>query len=184
MLEPFNVNYYAALADLSHDMGLEHAHKFYNTHIDLIRNTNIKDYDRIALHKAVCFLNNAYGYSRTRHTIDAMTDYSRYEVALNILEGRILKNIEVNRECNRIKFTTIDDYTYDMYHEQDCCESVTIEDVTGDLDDLIGDVIMLAETVTNMEENRDYDIHMTWTFYKLRTRKGDVTLRIIKWLLQ
>ena len=68
-----------------------------------------------------------------------------------------------------------------MYHWQDCCESVTIEDVVGDLADLVGEPILIAEEATS-DENPDgveTDIWgtCTWTFYKFATRKGSVTIR-------
>jgi len=81
-------------------------------------------------------------------------------------------------ECNgteEIIFTTIDGEKYKMYHEQDCCEQVTLEDVTGNLDDLIGSPITMAEEVTQ-EGETDFGTE-TWTFYKLATVKGYVTLR-------
>jgi len=66
-----------------------------------------------------------------------------------------------------------------MYHSQECCESVKIEDFCGDLDDLVGSEILLAEKVTNNENPKPdgEDEFFTWTFYKLSTIKGSVTIR-------
>ena len=62
-------------------------------------------------------------------------------------------------------------------HFQDCCEAVYIEDINGDLNDLIGVPITQAEET--IEESRDdgYDDGATWTFYKFATVKGYVTVR-------
>lgn len=63
---------------------------------------------------------------------------------------------------------------FTFYHDQDCCEHVRIEDITGDLSDLVGSPILLAEESTNNEDpNRD----CTWTFYKFATIKGYVDIR-------
>ena len=67
-----------------------------------------------------------------------------------------------------------------MYHSQDCCESVTIDDINGDLNDLIGTTILLAELRTNINECGpvdEYDESYTWSFYTFRTRKGFVDIR-------
>ena len=68
-----------------------------------------------------------------------------------------------------------------FYHDQDCCESVTIEDIVGDLADLQNSEIVEAECVTD-EHPTDYANEVyesyTWTFYKFRTKKGCVT---VKW---
>lgn len=67
---------------------------------------------------------------------------------------------------------------YELVHEQDCCESVLIEDIEGDLNDLIGsEILQSGEIISRMEENaKDYD-SCTWTFYKIATVKGYVTIR-------
>lgn len=70
--------------------------------------------------------------------------------------------------------------TIRMYHQQDCCESVYVEDIIGSLDDLVGGQMVLIEERVNPEEAEATSDHYgteTWTFYEIRTTKGDVTIR-------
>lgn len=90
------------------------------------------------------------------------------------LLGKTLAKIEQYGE-DELFFETTDGDQYIMYHDQDCCENVYIEDIIGDLDDLIGNPLLMAESVS---EDGDHDWgSSTWTFYKFATIKGDVTLR-------
>ena len=59
----------------------------------------------------------------------------------------------------------------EFLHHQDCCEWVRIEEVHGDLDDLLGSPILQAECVTQEDK------YCSWTFYKFATIKGSVTVR-------
>lgn len=94
------------------------------------------------------------------------------------LMGKTLTDIQQVGE-DELHFYCSDGTHYLMYHEQDCCESVTIDDICGSLDDLIGSPITLAEESTNDENQPNgYVESFTWTFYKLATVKGYVT---IKW---
>jgi hypothetical protein len=95
------------------------------------------------------------------------------------LLGKVLAKI--NRDGDEeLIFYTADGAKYRMYHEQDCCEHVSIEDIIGDFADLIDSPIIMAEEITQdgTEEDEDvWDESATWTFYKLATNKGYVTIR-------
>lgn len=97
------------------------------------------------------------------------------------LIGQTLTKIEFSADKDEILFHTSDGKKYRMYHWQDCCEDVSIDDINGNLDDLIGTPIVMAEESTNSDNPKgDYDEHwgtFTWTFYKFATTKGYVTFR-------
>ena len=97
------------------------------------------------------------------------------------LLGKTLTKVEVNREKNEIHFFDTCSIEYVMRHFRECCESVSIEDINGDLNDLIGSPILrtIESAGTNHGEKEDYlDIESyTWTFYTLATIKGFVDLR-------
>lgn len=65
---------------------------------------------------------------------------------INELVGLTLSSVEKIGE-DRIEFVTVDGKKYVMYHSQDCCESVYIESIVGDLSDLVGHPILMAEEV-------------------------------------
>tara|TARA_R110000737_G_scaffold23264_2_gene41909 strand:+ start:284 stop:736 length:453 start_codon:yes stop_codon:yes gene_type:complete len=104
------------------------------------------------------------------------------------LQGRMLSKIVYN-EDNEIHFHLTDTHYVSMHHDQDCCECVYIEDIVGDLDDLIGTTLLLVEEVNNYEpsnaeeddkEEDEYDYideSETWTYYRFSTEKGDVSIR-------
>ena len=98
------------------------------------------------------------------------------------LIGKTLVSIVGMEEgSEEIIFTTFDGKQYKMYHEQDCCESVTVDDVCGDVMDLIGSPLISAEEGTSEENppdvNIEYQESFTWTFYHFATIKGYLDLR-------
>jgi hypothetical protein len=113
------------------------------------------------------------------------------------LVGKTLKDVYRDGEDDAIFFLTDDGVGYVMQHNQDCCESVTIESIVGDLKDLIGTPILVAEERTSGQRDgekrgtvpdfiyieawkakQDYvPDSETWTFYTFRTIKGSVDIR-------
>lgn len=102
------------------------------------------------------------------------SDYSRWaDVGFEELRGRVID--EIFRIHENLIFRSGTD-VFKLYHYQDCCEHVEIEDIVGDLDDLIGNPILVAEERSNDGECNE-DESSTWTFYEIATIKGSVTIR-------
>jgi Fe-S cluster biogenesis protein NfuA len=92
-------------------------------------------------------------------------------------------------------FLTVDGEMFVFKHAYECCEFVSIEDIAGDLQDLVGSPILMAEAVTYgstsdlSDENKricqellthnktEVQDSGTWTFYKFATSKGHVDVR-------
>lgn len=108
------------------------------------------------------------------------------------LDGHVIKNIwmvtdndellsasEITEEqleyCKAILFHREDDNVVEMYHSRECCETVYLSDIDGDLSDIVGEKILDAEERT--EESTDNNWQTQWTFYHIRTRKGCVVMR-------
>jgi hypothetical protein len=93
------------------------------------------------------------------------------------LQGKTITNIEISKWKTSMTISCSDGYVYEIYHDQDCCEDVHLEDICGDLEDIIGTPILLAiESTSDKDPLPDAECFM-WTFYTLRTIKGTVTLR-------
>lgn len=102
-----------------------------------------------------------------------------FDVEVSVLLGKTLTKVEKSGSVDELFFHTTDGEVYKMYHEQNCCESVDIEEIIGDLEDIIGSPITMAEKVSNDDDEpkHKYDESYTWTFYKFATNKGYVTIR-------
>ena len=102
---------------------------------------------------------------------------------VSVLIGKTLVSVEKSSDDGEILFTVDDGTKYKMHHDQDCCESVSVESIVGDVSDLIGSPILKAEEVTNRDNHPDGVTHeyapdsFTWTFYKFATIKGYVDIR-------
>jgi hypothetical protein len=103
--------------------------------------------------------------------------------AFSELLGKTVVSVKGEKGDDRLEIQTSDGCHYALYHSYDCCESVAIEDITGDVADLIGEPLLEAEEVTSNDDPEGYKPEstyresFTWTFYKLGTRKGRVTVR-------
>jgi len=93
--------------------------------------------------------------------------------------GKTFVQVEGSAGDGEMLFRTADGETFLFSHYQDCCESVRIEDICGDIQDLVGEPILMAEEVSGEapESDEDHWGSQTWTFYKFATRRGYVDVR-------
>lgn len=107
-------------------------------------------------------------------TFDSVTVYD-----YNTIPEHILKIID--RECCVHPEETLvfesSSLVVAFFHSQECCESVTIKEIVGDLTDLCNSPILEAELVKEEDES-EYESR-TFSFYKFRTTRGFVT---VTWL--
>jgi hypothetical protein len=98
------------------------------------------------------------------------------------LRGQTLVEItgcEPGSDC--VTFVTDQGRRYRLFHDQDCCETVDLNDIIGEPVNLLNTPLLMASLVESEDipppEGRGTDDSYTWSFYKLGTLYGYVTLR-------
>lgn len=100
----------------------------------------------------------------------------RYVAFSDILGKTITKITGAEVESKYILFECSDGSKYLMFHQQECCEDVYVEDICGDVEKLIGHPLFKTE-VASKKTDASEDYSATWTFYHLATIKGYVDIR-------
>jgi hypothetical protein len=102
-----------------------------------------------------------------------MDNIRNYNGLIGKTFSRVYTSINWNGEKAELIFEKENGDKCIFYHDQDCCESVTIKEIVGELSDLENSPILKAEEFTEEgvgEKRESY----TWTFYKFATSKGHV----------
>jgi hypothetical protein len=100
------------------------------------------------------------------------------------LLGKTILSLSVDPDKAYVRIQCSDNTDYLMCHQQDCCEDVSLADIVGDIADVIGSPIFTAAVLSNKvdtDANRDgewRDVEICeWTFYRLGTKNGEITMR-------
>ena len=99
------------------------------------------------------------------------------------LIGLELKNVTGSVGSEELEFCFSDGNKLRLYHSQDCCESVSVNDIDGDIQDLVGGVVLEFEEAASSDRDANAEVpnewaeSFTWTFYKVATTKGFVNIR-------
>lgn len=111
---------------------------------------------------------------------DARWNYNRAPQFSDLLGKTIVDIYGAEPDSEIIAFICDDGSKYLMYHEQDCCECVDVNDICGDVSCLLNTPLTKAEKLVESSSEKDWDERdesYTWTFYHLATVKGYVTVR-------
>jgi len=73
--------------------------------------------------------------------------------------------VKIDKLDDEIYFYLTNGAEYKMYHENDCCEHVYIEDIDGDLNDLLHSRILQADESTKV------GINWTYIYTKMKLEK-------------
>lgn len=103
----------------------------------------------------------------------------------DLLKGSTISSISpVEAGIDEVRLTLTDGRSFLMYHEQDCCESVRVESVVGNIGNLAESPLTFSEWKVldgrpdDVPTGKDEYIESeTWTVFRLGTVKGDVTIR-------
>ncbi len=96
------------------------------------------------------------------------------------LIGKTLTAIKVDEKYAAwILFVISEDEKYLLHNDEADCNDVqvTIDDINGDINDLVGSPLTMAESVSNEAFEKTQDAEGTWTFYRFATIKGYVDIR-------
>ena len=105
-------------------------------------------------------------------------NYASIDTINNIFKNKKIVSIYgLEIDGDEILFEFKNGENIKMYHSQDCCETVSIEDINGDknLEEAI--FYEILEKECDKEALNDYDESFTWTFYTIRTSKGYLDIR-------
>jgi len=103
--------------------------------------------------------------------IHAYEDFSK-------LVGKSFQQVVVDDDSVTFVYAAFTGDIYTICHFDECCEDVYLEDVCGDIEDLIEEEILISELVTKEGDPLDPDHESnTWSFLKIGTRRGVVTFR-------
>lgn len=103
-----------------------------------------------------------------------------HDINVKVLIGLTVSGI--TKTNDEIAFEDKNGRTFRLYHDQDCCESVSIESIRGNIDDLVGSPIQdVKEEITSEFpadiKKPEYIESDTFTTFTFTTLKGVVVIR-------
>lgn len=109
------------------------------------------------------------------------------ETKLEKLIGKTIVRVSGDRYDDKFKMETECGLVFKLFFDAgqypSVEETVYLEEIVGDLQDLLGAPVIMAEEVNNADTPDDSEVELTdsftWTFYRIATKKGLVVLRFL-----
>jgi hypothetical protein len=105
------------------------------------------------------------------------------EFPFETLNGLVLEKLEESKDRDEVRITA-SGREFLMKHDQDCCESVRVESIKGDISRALGETIIDATENSNSGEGEgaepkldEWDESWTWTYYTIRTQSETIVIR-------
>ena len=102
------------------------------------------------------------------------------ELINQVFSGRTITKVEgLELGETKIYIYFSEDEYIKMYHQQDCCENVDLDDICGntELEGAIFYELVEKKSDVELEAKEEYEESWTWTFYTIKTSKGYLDLR-------
>ena len=115
--------------------------------------------------------------NNTENTMD-YTNIVNTQKGMALMLGKTFVKVTGSVDGDAMLFETAEGERFMFAHQQDCCETVRINDIVGDLQDLVGEPLLISEEVKGATEpDEEHYESYSYTFYKFATRKGYVDVR-------
>ena len=107
-------------------------------------------------------------------------------VDFSAMKGLTIESVLIAPDKRCIIFKSLEDGSFKLHDQEEehspGSADVYVEDICGDIEDIIGTPLLLVEEVSYENEHPPgcpsiEDECWTWTFYKIATNKGVVTIR-------
>lgn len=114
--------------------------------------------------------------------LDQRKRRTRTELPFAALTGLVLEKlvqVKGSRTINEEVYIWASGRKFVMVHDQDCCECVTVEDIQGNVERMIGEVVIDATENSNCTDPKieGTDDCWTWTYYTIRTQSETLVIR-------
>ena len=95
-------------------------------------------------------------------------------MSIELLVGKTVAAVRgLENDSYEVFFDCDDGTTFRMFHDQDCCEIVSVAEFDGHCGGLVHSATERTEDIQNPEK----DYHGTWTFYVIESERGTLHLR-------